>query len=101
MAIGVCNSCEITEINGRPDTMVEAGALLAKIVDFRKALVRVDVPFGFLHEPPPRLDFSVLPATPPAFEASAPPRSCRGSAGLEELARKGPAKVADRPLLAG
>ena len=59
---------EITELIGRPDMTIEAGGLIAKVVDFRKALVRVDIPFGLLTQPPQTLDLSLLPPAPPAFE---------------------------------
>jgi hypothetical protein len=59
---------EITELAGRPDMAVEAGSLIAKVVDFGKALVRVDIPSGLRAQPTKTLTFSVLPSTPPAFE---------------------------------
>jgi hypothetical protein len=39
---------EVTELLGRPEMAVEAGAVIARVVDFRHALVRVDVPLGAL-----------------------------------------------------
>jgi hypothetical protein len=59
---------EITDLIGRPDMLVEAGALVAKVVDFRKVLVRVDLPLNLMTAPPKTLELHVLPATPPAFE---------------------------------
>lgn len=77
---------EITELAARPDMVVEAGSLIARVVDFRKALVRVDIPLLLLNAAPPRtLQFVVLPPTPPAFEgptnraeAPPPPRGLTG-----------------------
>jgi hypothetical protein len=60
---------EITEVAGRPDMIVESGTLIARVVDFRKTLVRVDMPLNLLTTPPPKtLKLFVLPPTPPAFE---------------------------------
>jgi hypothetical protein len=60
---------EITELAAQPDTVVEAGGLVARVVDFRKALVRVDIPANLLTGPPPTsLKLFVLPAPGPAFE---------------------------------
>ena len=56
---------EITELVGRPNMTVEAGTLIAKIVDYRKGLVRLDVPFELT--PPREVELSLLPPTPPAF----------------------------------
>jgi multidrug efflux pump subunit AcrA (membrane-fusion protein) len=49
--------------------MVESGALIAKVVDFRQVLVRVDIPLKAA--PPKTLKLYVLPPTPPAFEGPA------------------------------
>jgi hypothetical protein len=59
---------EITELGGRPGTTVEAGSLIAKIVDFRKTLIRVDIPLSTPTAPPPTLTFSVPGAGPPGFD---------------------------------
>jgi hypothetical protein len=62
-------SGEITELSGQPDMVVEAGALIAKVVDFRRALIRVDIPLQLLTAAPPdTLKLSVLPAIPPALQ---------------------------------
>jgi multidrug efflux pump subunit AcrA (membrane-fusion protein) len=59
---------EITELVGRPDMFIESGGLVAKVVDFRKALVRVDVPLSLLTSPPPKsLRLQVLPPIPPGL----------------------------------
>jgi multidrug efflux pump subunit AcrA (membrane-fusion protein) len=74
---------EITELAGRPEMIVEAGSLIAKVVDFRKTLVRVDIPLKLLMSAPPKtLNLTVLPPTPPAFEGPTnrpePPEAARG-----------------------
>jgi hypothetical protein len=46
-------SGEVTELLGRPGMVVEAGAVIARVVDFRRALVRVDIPVSALAEGPP------------------------------------------------
>ncbi len=46
---------EIVELSVRPQTAVEAGATIMKVVDFRKAMVRLDVPLG-LGTPASELD---------------------------------------------
>jgi hypothetical protein len=59
---------EITELPGRPDMIVESGTLVAKVVDFKRALVRVDIPLNLLTTAPPKtLKLVVLPPTPPAL----------------------------------
>jgi len=58
---------EVTELVARPESVVEAGSLIARIVDFRKALVRLDVPVNLVGQPPKTVGFTILPATPPAF----------------------------------
>jgi hypothetical protein len=60
---------EITELSGRPDMVVDVGSVIAKVVDFRRALVRIDIPLNLLTKAPPEtLKLYVLPGTPPAFE---------------------------------
>jgi pyruvate/2-oxoglutarate dehydrogenase complex dihydrolipoamide acyltransferase (E2) component len=60
---------EITELLGRPDMTVEAGSVIARVVDFRHALVRVDVPVQALAGgPPAKLDLFTAPSSPPALE---------------------------------
>jgi hypothetical protein len=45
---------EITELAGGPGMAVEPGGLIARIVDFRRALVRLDIPLYALAAGPPR-----------------------------------------------
>lgn len=42
---------EVVEVGVQPGTAIEAGAMLLKLVDFRRVLVRLDVPVG--QGPPP------------------------------------------------
>jgi multidrug efflux pump subunit AcrA (membrane-fusion protein) len=44
---------EVTELAARPGTVVDAGALVARVVDFCRALVRLDVPPQVLEAGPP------------------------------------------------
>jgi multidrug efflux pump subunit AcrA (membrane-fusion protein) len=82
---------EITELAVQPEMLIEAGGLIARVVDFRKVLVRVDVPVSLLTPPPKTLDLFVLPATPPAFEGptnrpEAPPTPAAAPAELVGMA---------------
>jgi RND family efflux transporter MFP subunit len=45
---------EVTELAGQPGMAVEAGALVARVIDFRRALVRMDVPQEALAAGPPQ-----------------------------------------------
>jgi hypothetical protein len=66
---------EIAELPVRPGMVVEAGALIARVMDFRKALVRVDVPVHATVPPPAELDVAALPPVPqPATGAVEQPR---------------------------
>ena len=44
---------EITDLAGRPGMALEAGGLVARVVDFRRALVRLDIPSEALASGPP------------------------------------------------
>jgi RND family efflux transporter MFP subunit len=44
---------EITDLAGRPGMVLEAGGLVARVVDFRRALVRLDIPPHALAGGPP------------------------------------------------
>jgi biotin carboxyl carrier protein len=44
---------EVTELAGRPGMVVEAGGLVARLVDFRQTLVRLDIPAEALSAGPP------------------------------------------------
>jgi hypothetical protein len=60
---------EIVEIGVQPGTPVEAGALLLKLVDFRKVLLRLDLPVGL--GPLPETLEVVLPAADTETRATA------------------------------
>jgi hypothetical protein len=58
---------EVTELAARPGMAVEAGGLVARLVDFRRPLVRLDLPPEVLSAGPPR-DVELFPTsilTPP------------------------------------
>jgi hypothetical protein len=62
---------EVTELAGRPGTAVEAGALVARVVDFRRVLVRVDMPSRVLAGgPPAELELVASADGPPALEGT-------------------------------
>jgi RND family efflux transporter MFP subunit len=50
---------EVAELSARPDTAVEAGQLLIKVVDFRRPLVRLDFPLTLTA--PPEIEVTALP----------------------------------------
>jgi multidrug efflux pump subunit AcrA (membrane-fusion protein) len=61
-------SGEITELAAALGMAVEPGALIARLVDFRWALVRIDLPLSSIaNDPPKQLELSVAPASPPAL----------------------------------
>jgi biotin carboxyl carrier protein len=53
---------EVTELTARPGTSIEAGGLIARVVDFRRALVRLDVPPEALVAGPPPVRVDLLAA---------------------------------------
>jgi hypothetical protein len=60
---------EVIELLGRPEMLVESGALIAKVVDFRRSLVRIDIPLNLMTAAPPKtLRLFVLPPLAPALE---------------------------------
>jgi multidrug efflux pump subunit AcrA (membrane-fusion protein) len=62
---------EVTELAGRPGVAVEAGALLAQVVDFRRQLVRLDLPAEVLAAgPPAEVDLFAPAAAPPALRGA-------------------------------
>lgn len=81
---------EVTELAGRPGTAVEAGALVARVVDFRRVLVRVDMPARVLAAgPPAAVELVASAEEPPAL------------AGTSNRPEPGPAVVPVRAVLAG
>jgi multidrug efflux pump subunit AcrA (membrane-fusion protein) len=62
---------EITELGGAPGMAVEPGGLIARVVDFRRALVRLDIPLVALAAGPPRtVALSVDSAVAPAMQGA-------------------------------
>jgi hypothetical protein len=62
---------EVTELLGRPGMAVEAGGLIARLVDFRQALVRLDVPPEALAAgPPKRVELFAAQGQPPSFRGA-------------------------------
>jgi hypothetical protein len=62
---------EITELAGGSGVAVEPGGLIARLVDFRRALVRLDIPlFALAAGPPRKVEFSIDPALGPAMEGA-------------------------------
>jgi HlyD family secretion protein len=61
---------EVTDLEARPGMAIEAGGLIAQLVDFRRLLIRLDIPPEILAEgPPPRLRVLAIPARPSALSA--------------------------------
>jgi hypothetical protein len=62
---------EITDLAGRPGMALEAGGLLARVVDFRRVLVRLDIPSQVLAEGPPHeVELFAVANSPPALEGA-------------------------------
>jgi membrane fusion protein, heavy metal efflux system len=60
---------EVTELLGQPDMVVEPGSVIARVVDFTRALVRLDIPLRYLASPPPKaLSLDPLQPAPPALQ---------------------------------
>jgi biotin carboxyl carrier protein len=59
---------EVVELTARPGTSVEPGAVIARVVDFRVALVRLELPPESLTAgPPPDVELFAVDPSPPAF----------------------------------
>jgi hypothetical protein len=64
-------SGEIIDLAGHPGTGLEAGGLVARVVDFRRALVRLDIPACVLiADPPSEVELFASGDAPPAFEGA-------------------------------
>jgi hypothetical protein len=56
---------EVVETAARPGTSIEAGAVLARVVDFRRPLAQLDIPPEVLAAgPPTKVELTVLSPTP-------------------------------------
>jgi RND family efflux transporter MFP subunit len=83
-------SGEIIDLAGRPGMALEAGGLVARVVDFRRALVRLDIPARALAGgPPSEVELFASGDSPPAFE------------GATNRPEPGPAAQSVRAELAG
>jgi multidrug efflux pump subunit AcrA (membrane-fusion protein) len=59
---------EVTELAAQPGAVIEAGGLVAQVVDFHRALVRLEIPAEALAEgPPSQVELFALPAAAPAL----------------------------------
>jgi hypothetical protein len=78
-------SGEVAELAARPGMAVEAGALVARLINFREALVRLDIPTEALVQgAPAAVDLTAIPTPAPAgtrnqLSPSSPPRKVRAS----------------------
>jgi hypothetical protein len=78
-------SGEVAELAARPGATVEAGALVARLVNFREALVRLDIPTEALAQGPPAAVDVTAAAVPTAHGARnqpyplGPPRKVRAT----------------------
>jgi biotin carboxyl carrier protein len=64
---------EVVETAARPGMSVEAGAVIARIVDFRRPLAQVDLPPEVLAAgPPKKIELIMLPAAPGQKTAPSP-----------------------------
>jgi multidrug efflux pump subunit AcrA (membrane-fusion protein) len=72
---------EITELLAQPGTALEAGGVVARLVDFRRLVVRLDFPPEALAGgPPPKVDVTSGSLPPPALRgARNQPRASRGA----------------------
>ncbi len=60
---------EVTDLLARPGMSVEAGAVVAQVVDFRHPLVRLDIPPNALAGgPPSSVRLETVPASPPGLD---------------------------------
>jgi biotin carboxyl carrier protein len=72
---------EITELLAQPGTALEAGGVVARLVDFRRLVVRLDFPPEALAEgPPPKVEVTSRSLPPPGLRgARNQPRAGRGA----------------------
>jgi len=87
---------EVTELAARPGMSVEAGNLIAQLVDFRLPLVRLDLPPQAIPAgPPPRVQLSAIPANPPALSGVLDPPESVEPTPLVTASLAGPAPRLD------
>lgn len=62
---------EVTELAGRPGMDIEAGGLIAQLVDYRRPLVRLDIPPDVVTGgPPPQVELFAVPANPTSSQSA-------------------------------
>ncbi len=62
---------EVTELAGRPGTSVEAGAVVMRLVDFRRPLIRLDLPPEALRQGAPKtVELHAIAGRPPALRGA-------------------------------
>jgi hypothetical protein len=87
---------EVTELAAQPGMSVEAGGVIAQLVDFRRPLVRIDMPPQILAAgPPSRLQLFAIPASPPVLSGVAAPREVSGPTPSVAASLAGPAPRLD------
>ena len=91
---------EITDTAGRPGMSVEAGALVLEVVDFRRPLVRLDLPPEVLDHggPPQHVEIQLPPSAPPALSGTLNPPPATPSSPRVEGSLIGPAPRAQAAL---
>lgn len=87
---------EVTDLLARPGMSVEAGAVVAQVVDFRHPLVRLDIPPRALAAgPPARVRLDAVPANPPGLGGVLTPPAAAEAVMSAEAALVGPAPKLD------
>jgi hypothetical protein len=85
---------EVTELAGRPGTVVESGGLLARLVDFRRVLVRLELPPELLASGPPPAQVEIV-AVPPATQPLGSAEAVESAAQAVPATLVGPAGQVD------
>ena len=76
--------------------IIEAGGLVARVVDFRRVLSRLDMPPELIASgPPPRVSLTALSAHPTALSGLAGLSDAAGPASAIEAVLVGPARRVD------
>jgi hypothetical protein len=87
---------EVTEVAARPGMAMQAGDLVARVVDFRKALIRVDLPAHALAGgPPPALELFTAADAPIGEEGMLAPAPRAAQARPVRAVAMGPAPQVD------
>ena len=87
---------EVTELAAQPGMVIEAGGVVARVVDFRRVLSRLDMPPELIASgPPPRVSLTALSAHPTALSGLTGPSDAAGPAPPIEAELVGPAPRVD------